>query len=325
MSGSNFNPSAFAENLARNAGEFIPADFSQPQRNYVSKKLFDFCNMAGDALVNDTNASLSGEQIESIVQMLGEWTFHKSIDLIRANLQAEICDHVLQQVAFAVFEAGKHSQINKFSHSDSLQLVDSKARSCFESVINDLVGAGRIPKEEIPRIMSFSNYDQMNTPAPAATAQQEEELDPEGEKQMRLIATAVLLRQMPQEKVKNILNSFGVIVKQQLIPFLEMPDLEHKFPEAMAVDYLSSLKKLLNSQAGKNTDNQIVMQNNIISRLKDLYTDDEIMASITYERPVVKQYVSYFLNESNYPTTSKPFSQHISGIIGKYIKHKLLK
>ena len=85
----------------------MPQDFEQFQKDYVVKTLANFSGMAGEAISNDAQAGFNAEQAIFLTQIIAEWSFHKSVDVIRSGIQPEYWDGVLQKIAFTIFEVGK--------------------------------------------------------------------------------------------------------------------------------------------------------------------------------------------------------------------------
>ena len=109
----NFNPEEFANNLAEQARELVPPEFPQEEQDFIVTYVKNFCIMSGDALVKDLSVKLDAEQASFITQIIGEWTFHKSVDLIRGGINVEFREEILKKVAFTVFEICKTAILNK--------------------------------------------------------------------------------------------------------------------------------------------------------------------------------------------------------------------
>ena len=84
-----FNYQEFAQNLTQQAVELVPKDFSDPEKQYVVNTLLNFSALAGEALYNDTESNFTADQAMMITQIIAEWAFHKSVDLIRSKLPQE--------------------------------------------------------------------------------------------------------------------------------------------------------------------------------------------------------------------------------------------
>ena len=96
-----FDYKAFAEDLASQAGQLVPADFKQNEKEYVTTTLLNFATMAGEALYQDQdNLGFSAEQAAMITQIIAEWAFHKSVDLIRSGIPQQYWNSISKSHAF---------------------------------------------------------------------------------------------------------------------------------------------------------------------------------------------------------------------------------
>ena len=96
-----FDYQSFVRDLAAQAVSVVPIDINQDDKQYITNMVYNFCNLACEAILKEDNFSL--EEATLITQIIGEWTFHKSIDLIRAGIAPQFRDSVLQNIAFVVF------------------------------------------------------------------------------------------------------------------------------------------------------------------------------------------------------------------------------
>ena len=97
----------YVRNLAMQAETLVPTDIGPDDKQYVVQTIYNFCSVACDAIVKEEN--ITPETAQLVTQFIGEWTFHKSIDLIRAGIDQQLRDVVLQKIAFVVFEIAKQA------------------------------------------------------------------------------------------------------------------------------------------------------------------------------------------------------------------------
>ena len=103
-----FDYKEFAEMMSSQAGELIPPEFNDMQKNYIVKTLSNFTLLAGEAIANDESLGFNADQAVFVTQIIAEWAFHKSIDLVRSKIMPEHWDSIMQKVAFTIFEIAKH-------------------------------------------------------------------------------------------------------------------------------------------------------------------------------------------------------------------------
>ena len=104
-----FDYKQFAADLAQQAKAVLPPDLSAEDKKYVVNIVNNFCYLAGEALEKDATVSFDVNQASIVTQFIGEWAFHKSVDLIRGHIDPQFRDAVLQKVAFTVFEIAKQA------------------------------------------------------------------------------------------------------------------------------------------------------------------------------------------------------------------------
>ena len=102
-----FDYKQFAQELATQATGLIPPNFQEFQRNYISKTILNFATMSGESICNDAQANFNADQAMLLIQIIAEWSFHKSIDLIQSGIMPDYWDSIMQKIAFTIFEISK--------------------------------------------------------------------------------------------------------------------------------------------------------------------------------------------------------------------------
>lgn len=307
-----FDPQEFAKTLAQQATEFAPPEFSNEQKNYIVSKVYQFCILAGDAINKDANVKINADQACMITQFIGEWTFHKSVDLIKAKIPSECWDVVLQTIAFAVFEVAKQTQINGLNTEQAVKTVEEAVKTHYEKVINDLAKEGKISQDLIQRALSQSNIDEVSKQMQGNLSKEEED------KALKLASIALLLTTFSKEKAEKILKGMPTAQAEKIRSYMNIQDLDQKLDPNLALQFLNEFKS-------KITDNQskipAVMSN--IKNLTNLYTEEEIINTVSKERTNIKEYVeNCLLGEPNIHGQYL-ISHPISKIVYNYIKTQL--
>lgn len=308
-----FDYDAFAKDLATQASQVVPADIKKPDKDFVVEIIYRFCKMAGDALVKEENSKLTAQEASLVTQFIGEWIFHKSIDIIRANIDPKFREGILQKVAFTVFDIAKKAVENKIPQEQLISLVEAQVKKCFTKAIEDLKERGILTEQATNNALSQSNIDAM------AKEQVEEETTTEiacmsDSKIIKLASLAILMKNFPSEKMKNILMKFNKPERDVLIKYLKMPDLEEKLdmkatmrcfdeikntlPEAVVVSYDKAYKKMY--KIVKNSDK------------------NEILSIIGSERPAVRDFVL-----SCYDKKRRKMPPYIADVISKYLEENV--
>ncbi len=156
-----FDYKEFAQNLTQQAQELVPQDFDQNQKAYVANTLLNFSTLAGEALYNDTESNFTADQAAMITQIIAEWSFHKSVDLIRSGIPQMHWDSVMQKIAFTIFEIAKQTFKQGLPQDQILQLIEHHVKKTWLDAIAELKTKGQIDDALMEKASSQSNIDQM--------------------------------------------------------------------------------------------------------------------------------------------------------------------
>lgn len=307
-----FDQRAFAKNLALEASQVIPANISEADKKFVVEIIHKFCLLCGDALVKDEKYNLNAQQASMITQFIGEWTFHKSIDLINGGIAPELREGVLQKVAFTVFEIAKQAISKNLPQEQTIQVIEIQVKNCFKQAIEDLKAKGRIDEKLAENTISQSSIDAMSQ-------QQFEEEQGLGDdlsdaKILKLASLALLIKKLPKEKAEAIIAKFNQSEAQVLSQYVKMPNLEQKIDKGITIRCLNEIKEVL-------PEPKVISPDRIYAKLfKIVKTNDKNKISniIDNERPLIKQFVlsPYTKDEVKIPT-------RVSNTILKYLEEKL--
>lgn len=309
----NFNCEAFAKDLASQASQVVPEDIQKADKDFIVGIIYRFCKMAGDALLKEENSKLNASQATLITQFIGEWIFHKSVDIIRAKIEPELREVILQKVAFTVFGIAKKAIEEDMPQEQLLSLVEAQVKKSFTAALEELKQKGAITEKDTKEALSQSNIDAM------AAEQVKEETETDiacmsDSKMIKLASFAVLIQNFPSNRKINILQKFNKPERDVLIKYLNMPDLEEKLdanatlrcikemkntlPEVIVISYEKAYKKLC--KIVKNSSKEKIL--NIISK----------------ERPVVRDFIM-----SCYQQKRKKIPAHIADVVSKYVEENI--
>lgn len=306
------NPQEFAKDLAQQAINYVPADLTDEQKNFVAKKVFEFSLIAGNHIIERFNQQLDDEQAKTIVQFIGEWTFHKNIDIIRANIPSEHWAEILQQVAFAALQVAIQSFIEKQDQAKIAASIELQVTAAYESCINALAKAGVINQDKVSEIISYSNVDSMAKESGAAAIEDEDKI-------IKYAAISIVLKKMSKEKVESILSKFSPEEQQKINAYLNIDGLEQKIDATLVYQYLRELKINVANIARPKISEVIAG----IKSLKKRFSEEEIFNTLSYERSLVQDYVETCLFESTSKALKVEFSPYIAKILYGYVKSKL--
>lgn len=308
-----FDYKGFAQNLAQQALELIPPDFNDAQKNYVANTLLNFSAVAGEALYNDTQFNFNLDQAIMITQIIAEWSFHKSVDLIRSGIPQQYWDPIMQKIAFTIFEIAKNAFHQELPQDQCLQLIEHHVKKTYLDCIAELKDKNLIDEGLMEQAASQSNIDAMaqqqaeNIPAEESvqevpqgeipqpqqtgvsqTAQNPNASLPPTAKVLKLATLAMLFRKIQQEKVQTILDKFSAEDAQTVIKFMDMPDLAQK------VDTNVALKCLQEIRTNLPAPNQNLTPNKLITKIKNVsqyFDKSQLEQKLKTERVNVRKFV----------------------------------
>lgn len=326
-----FDHKQFANDLASQAVELVPKDFDDFQKDYVVKTLVNFAALAGEAISNDAEAGFNAEQAILLTQIIAEWSFHKSVDLIRSGIQPEYWDGVMQKIAFTIFDIGKQSIKQNLPQDQILGLIEHHVIQAYQAALDELQQRGIIDEELKEQAEKQNNLNQLMEEVQAQQeaerqAQEQETVQqaqaaPQGggvsqplptgdRKAFKLASLALLLRTLSQDKVSSILNKFNPQDAQLVIQYMQMPDLNQRVDANTAIQCLKEIKTNLPSK-NSTSPNQLVYR--IQNALKNS-TREKVEVMIRNERLNVKKFVTSALKGELYelpPKVANIIAQHI--------------
>ena len=154
-----FDYENFVRDLCEQAEKLVPDDILPDDKKYIMQMIFNFCTIACDALKKDRKLSLDNTLL--ITQFIGEWTFHKSIDLTRASIEREIKDKVLQQIAYVIYEIAKEAIKRDLPQEQIVQVVEHHVNKTCKEELDKLYNNKEINRETYENALAQSNIDIM--------------------------------------------------------------------------------------------------------------------------------------------------------------------
>lgn len=308
-----FQYEEFSKELSNQAVELIPSDIKDKQRDFIIDIIYKFCTLAGNALNDDGTLNFTAEQAFMIVQFIGEWTFHKSIDILRANLPIQYRESILQKIAFTIFEIAKQSIIRRLSQDQVIMLVEAHVKKTFEATIKDFLDRGMLLEDVAESALKQSNIDQM------AKQMQEEKYGEviEDKKLLKLASLAVVLKRLPKNKTDLIVKKFSEADNKILNEYLEMPDLEKTFKQEELMKQLSEIKKMFCKPVKPKPEEVANHEFQLLASAIENVDKTKFMNAIDKERNNVQKFMIDILNNE------KPsLPAQVSAIISKHMREQ---
>lgn len=338
-----FDYKSFAQDLANQAVELVPPEFSNDEKNYITNTLLNFSTLAGEALYQDQEGlGFNADQAVMITQIIAEWAFHKSVDLIRSGIPQQFWNPVMQKIAFTIFEIAKQTFKQGLPQDQILQLIEHHVKKTYLDSIAELKEKGYIDEGLMEKAASQSNIDSVmqqmqnesapelqkpegvqNQPVPTGAnnvpAVQQTGTDVantnghyEPPKLLKLVTVALLLKRMDdEEQIQSILECFdqedaGTVIKYMYVDKLEKevdPNITTKFLEEISEKFPQATE---------------VNKKKSIERVKfvvDTVGKNLMERKLQLERHKVRQFVFNAVEGEYYP-----ISPRIANIIATYLE-----
>ena len=310
-----FDYKEFAEMMSSQAGELVPADFNDMQKNYVVKTLTNFTLLAGEAISNDTKLNFNADQAVFVTQIIAEWSFHKSIDLVHSGIMPEHWDGVMQKIAFTIFEIAKQAIQKNIPQDKTLQLIEHHVDKTYKEAIEDLEKRGIISSEISAQAASQSNIDDMakqvqeqeeaeRAAQAEAQANLQAQVEPQpanmpvpaeggapkvaGDRPMKMKALAMVLKLLDKKRAEEVLVQFSDEVQDELKALIKTPRLEEQVNMVVAQQTLEELKQILPKKKKLSQDNMVREMDKIFQE----HQMEDVEMAVKSERPFVKRFVS---------------------------------
>ena len=161
MATQNFDYESFAQNLAAQAQDLVPPEFDDNQKQYIINTLGNFSLLSGKAIAEDPNLNFDENQAVTITQIIAEWSFHKSVDIIRSGIPQQYWDTIMQKIAYTIFEIAKQTFSQGLPHDKILELVEHHVKKSYAEAITELKDKGAIDEGLMEFALGQSNMDKM--------------------------------------------------------------------------------------------------------------------------------------------------------------------
>lgn len=318
-----FDYKGFAQSMHAQAAELVPPQFTPDQKEYIAATLLKFSMIAGEAL--DKDGEFNADQAMMITQIIAEWSFHKSVDLINSGIPRQYWDPIMQKIALTIFEVSKNAFRQNVPQDQALEAIEHHVRNTYVNAIEELKKRNLIDEELMERAVSQSNIDTMAQNADEqmqaeAAAQQAggatqpqgrpqgappqgavqanvnlpkapnglQQLDSESAKMLRLVTVAMLFQRMQQDKVQVILDRFNPDEANDIIRYMGMNDLPQKIDPRTVMQCLREFRDFLPAQPLNISRTKIV---NKIKALGDFIDRPKLELLLKSERARVRRFV----------------------------------
>ena len=309
----NFDYEAFAKDLSSQVDSVIPPDISPEDKDYITSVIYRMCKMAGEALVKAKESKLTAQQAALVVQIIGEWLFHKSIDSMRAGIAPQYRDGILQKVAFTVFDITQKAIEKQIPQEQLIELVEVHVKKSYKMALEELKANGIISSEVTDNALHQSNIDAM------AQEQVEDETNTEiacmaDEKKMKIASLAILMRNFSSDKMRAILQQLNKPERDLLIGYLKDPQLEENIDADAALKCFEEMKNALPEVIVISLERAWKKMYKIVKKL----SYEQISDIIKNERPLVRDFVMSCYNKKTVKLPAR-----VADVVAKYLEEKV--
>lgn len=320
-----FDPKGFADNLAGQASQVIPADLPDIDKKFIASILHHYCMLAGEALSKEEPATLNAQQACIITQFIGEWTFHKCIDLVRSGIPLEKRDAILQKVAFAVFEEARVVITNNIEQTEAIARVEQAVTTAYQTALDEMKKQNQLDASLAEKAMHESNIDKMAEQAQAEQTQpqavansvptnnikQKSPKDEASKKLLRLAAIAMLLKKM-NKNVESILCKFEEKDRKAIVSYMKVDGLEEAFDMNTIKDYMHDFLLTIPNEAQAFSEKEARKK---YTELAKSLPQEEMDRILQNERNKIKKSIENSKNLKEMPSK-------VSNIVMDYLKEK---
>ncbi len=321
MAAKGFDYENFAQNLAAQAQDLVPAEFSPEEKEYVINTLGNFSMMAGKALAEDKSLPFDADTSTYITQIIAEWSFHKSVDVIRSGIPRANWDGVMQKIAYTIFEVAKQAFSQKLPNDQIIEIIEHHVNKTYVDAITELKDKGIIDESLMEFAASQSNMNKMAQEMQAqaqAQAQGEQGVEPgvDGQnlpqvqgtspvavsepeiapKALKLATVAMLFNRMNQDRVQIFLDKFDQNDAEDVVKYMKLPDLMQRVGAENAMKCLQEIKMNL-PKASDLAPMRVVKK---IKNFASKYSEKELETMLIKERIGVKRLVFTALEDKYY-------------------------
>ena len=227
MTAEGFKYKEFAEDLSGQAKAVVPNELSPQDQEYVYNTVKNFCFIAGEALANDKEHTYTVDQASIITQFIGEWSFHKSLDIIRGNVPVQFRDGIMQKIAFTIFEIAKQATFKGLPQDQMIGLVEHHVKKAYNEALEELMKRGALTEQQAQNAANQSNIDEM------AKAENEALDNASDLKILKLAAFALIAKKLPNDKMTVLLNKFDKTDANVILQYIQLDDLETKIDPSL--------------------------------------------------------------------------------------------
>ncbi len=323
-----FDYKAFANDLASQAIEIlkqpdsnaVPDSITDADKKNITDTVRKFCFMSGEALSNDPQLKFTAEQAILVTQFIGEWTFHKSIDLIKGKVPVQYRNNILQVIASNIFSTTKLAIIKNMPQDTLISLVEEKVNAVYSAELQKIVNKGEMSNKQFEQAVSMSNLNDLvqktedQEKLKQAQLPESENKTPVDKKVLKLAALAIVLKRLNKDKVDEILNGLDKTDVQHVINYMKMSDIENKIDHKVIIKSLEEIRRIIPQPQKVNVGMVLKRHRKLIKS-----APVDLLSKIALKE---REYVQDFILDLKFPA-EEVFTPMVIQALAKCIEDKL--
>ena len=296
-----FDYKAFAVDLANQAGEILnkeggtnaaPSSLTDVEKKAIIDIVRKFCLMAGDALSKEDKLNFNAQQASIITQFIGEWTFHKSIDLSNGKIPQQMREPILQVIAANIYNTAKLAMIKNMPEDALISLIEDKVNQVYKDELQKLVKKGVLTEKQFNLAVNSSNLDDMvqKVEEEKVISDISDNAGPQNDnekKVIKLAALAIVLRKLPSKQVDLILGSLNPQDVKHVFNYMKMPNIEEKIDQDLIIKVLNEIKQIIPLSDSMNISKIIKRYREMLKTVKPAVLERIALP----EREVVREFI----------------------------------
>ena len=152
-----FNYIDFINRLRFQARGVVP-EHCREHEIYIRDTLYKMAMLAGKQLANE---DIDEDRSMYIIQIIAEWTFHKTVDLLTVNIPKKYHHAVLCNVNGAIYEYLMDTADSP-TEPKVLNRVEKLVQKAYEQALTKLLEDKVLDKDEYSAALNYSNIDVMS-------------------------------------------------------------------------------------------------------------------------------------------------------------------
>lgn len=129
----------FIDSIINQMTSLMPEDVNELQKNYLVSNIKKSTTITANSIVDDEDFSrLNFEDQCFYIQVMGEWSFHKEIDLFRSGIPAKYWKVIMQKIWFTMWEVMYACVQNEAPKEVVLSLVERFVNRTYRDAIEEL-------------------------------------------------------------------------------------------------------------------------------------------------------------------------------------------